>query len=1241
MNIIFQNYHKHTQGTNPRIADSVVSNYDYFKRACELGHGIISIMEHGWQGRYIEGYELSQKCINKTDCELCNSCKSPKNCSCYKHLIFVSGVEAYWVKDRTEKDRSNCHIYIGAINERGRRAINAILSEANISGFYGTARLDEDLILSLPSEDVIVTTACIAFWKYDDVVDFVLKLNNHFKNFFLEVQYHNTESQKVLNEKIKKISHKYNIPMIMGCDSHYIYPEDSVERDNYILSRGIKYEDEEGWYLDYPDGNEAYRRFKEQGVLSEEEIISCMNNTNIFLSVEEYNCDCFNKEIKMPTIFKELSKDEIQDKFEKLVWSKWEDEKKNIPQDKWEVYESEISKEIKIVKDVQHADYFLDDYYIMKRGKEMGGVLTPSGRGSAVSFYINKLLGFTKVDRIAAKVKMYPERFMSATRMLQAKTLADIDMNESNPEVFLKAQEEIFGVGHSYPMIAYGTLKPKAAWKMFARAKGIDFDTSNKISSQIDRYEQELKHTSEDEKYNISIYDYIDKEYWDIFEESKKYQGVIDSFSIHPCSSLLYSGDIPSEIGLIKIKDNLCCLMDGHWAEDYKFLKNDHLKVVVVKLIDRVFKSIGMDMFDVNTLLKLCENNKPVWDIYKKSLTMGINQVEQKSTKGRVAKYAPKNISELCAFVAAIRPGFKSMYPIFEKRAEFSYGIKSLDELIQTDEMDKSFILYQEIQMAVLNYAGIPMSECYTVIKNIAKKRVDKVLAYKNQFLSGFTQKMIDVEHQTEENAEKLSHKIWQIIEDSSRYSFNACLSGGTKFLVLNESDFKYGKTIKELYEEKNTDFIQKNGYGFLYSIDKDKKIVQNKIVDIRYSGIQKTYLITTSTNRRIRVTGNHKFPTTNGVKYCDELTLEDFLYIIRGGSLYIEKICEIIPSITEDVYDVEMEAPNHNFAIDNGIITSNSHSYCVAIDSLYGAYLKATYPVQFYTEFLKLLEENGEKDRFVEAKEEAQDGFGIKFPSFKFGQDNRNIVGYPEKKEITTSLASIKGFGQNVADELYCLNDKKYASFVDLLYSLAETTINKTQIRLLIEIDYFSDFGKTKDLLSLYDFFEFLKYGMAKTISKDKIIDGIKESIIRRNSKETEKTYKELNVFKILSEYNDFLSCKNDEDFSIIEKIKKQQEILGYISLTTNSETDRQKLLITEIVKLISKKTNKVWAYKIHTMSIGTGKKAEILISPELYGKKEIKIYDIIYVNTRSLKKKTYNDKSNWFLFDYTVLNI
>lgn len=1061
----FQNAHRHSTNTNPRIADSVVTNEDYAKRAAELGHGIISTCEHGWQGRYIEGFELAKK----------------------YGLKFLFSTEAYWVKDRFLKDNKNCHIFLAALNENGRKSINFALSEANLTGFYGTARLDKTLILSLPKDDIVVTSACLAFWKYDDVEEFVLELNDHFKHFYLEVQYHNTDAQKELNKRILSLHEKYNIPLIMGCDSHYIYEDGAKERTNYIYSRGISYADEDGWYLDYPDGDTAFNRFLEQGILTESQIEEAMNNTNIFLEVEEYNCPCFDKEIKMPSVFPDLTQGQKDDKLEKLIWKSFDSEKKLIPESKWEHYQDEIKKEIEIVKTVKHSDYFLDNYYIMKRAKELGGVLTPSGRGSAVSFYINKLLGFTMVDRISANVKMYPERFMSATRMLEAKTLADIDFNEADTSIFLKAQEEIFGEGHSYPMIAFGTLKPKAAWKMYARAKDVDFQISNEISARITKYEKALKNADEDEKDLIDIADFIGEEYVAIFEESKKYQGIIDSFAIHPCSSLLYSGDIPREIGLIRVKENICCLMDGHWAEDYKFLKNDHLKVNVVKVIDKVFKSVGEEMFDVEELLRRCDGNQKVWDIYKKSLTIGINQVEQKATKGRVAKYAPQNISELCAFIAAIRPGFKSMYDVFESRKPFSYGIKTIDELIQTPQMPKSFILYQEIQMAILNYSGIPMYECYEIIKSISKKRIAKVLKYKEQFLKGFEEKMIEYEKQTQPEAEKLSHNIWKILEDSASYSFNS------------------------------------------------------------------------------------------------------------------------------------------------------SHSYCVAVDSLYGSYLKATHPVNFYTEFIKLMEEDGDKDRLVYAKEEAQNGFGIKFPSLKFRQDNRTISCNVAKKEITTSLRSIKGFGTNVGYELYEFKDKEYFHFIDLLYDLYSTTINKTQIEKLIKIDYFSEFGNSKELSMINDYFLAMNCGNAKVMAKDKYNeDEIIYCIVYRNSRVTEKQFREIDCHTCLVELEEYIKLSKVEDYTIREKIITQQDILGYVSICSNKEEDRTKLLILDVRELNSKKTGKIWKYAFKTMSMGSGKVSEILAEPDNYKEFPIKKYDVIKINPKALYSTEWNGRKSWHIKKY-----
>ena len=106
------------------------------------------------------------------------------------------------------------------------------------------------------------------------------------------------------------------------------------------------------------------------------------------------------------------------------------------------------------------ADYFLINHSVIKKGIENGGVLTTTGRGSAVSWITNKLLGFTEVDRIAASVKMYPDRFMSAARILQSGSLPDIDYNVADAEPFARAQKEILGDDHAYPMLAYSFVFP-------------------------------------------------------------------------------------------------------------------------------------------------------------------------------------------------------------------------------------------------------------------------------------------------------------------------------------------------------------------------------------------------------------------------------------------------------------------------------------------------------------------------------------------------------------------------------------------------------------------------------------------------------------------------------------------------------------------------------------------------------------------------------------------------------------
>ena len=769
-----QNWHRHTSYSNIFIADSAASNEDYAKRAAELGHKVLSSVEHGWQGNYFQVYELAKK----------------------YNLKPVIGTEAYWVKDRLSedtyidkdgkeyhgKDKSNHHILLLAKSNMGREAINDILSEANITGYYYRPRVDLELLMSLPPKDVVVTSACIAFSGYSDIDNIILQLHDHFgENFFLEQQYHNTDSQKEWGKHLLQLAEDHSIQMSVGLDSHYILPEDARLRDYILEAKNVKYEDEEGWFMDYPDDNTTVERFLTQGILSRKQIETAMNNTDIALDFCDYdNVKIFTKDIKLPTLYPGETKEQKDKRYSILISKKFREYMKNVPEEEYQKYFDGVKAEVQTYKDTGMVDYPLLDYAIVNDAIEHGGLITDTGRGSAVGFFTNTLCGFSKVDRFTSAIKLYPERFISTTRILSTKSLPDIDLNVGTPEIFEESQKRVLGENHVAPMIAFGTLKKKSAFKLYARAKNMEFELANNISEQISKYDEAVKNASDDDRDQIDIYDFVDPKYEEYIEQSKYYWGVISDKKKAPSAYLLYDGDIRREIGLIKCKSEatkkeyITCVIDGMVAENYKFLKNDILKVDVVLLIDKVFKRIGIEHFNVNTLIKYVKDDDKVWDLYAKGYTIGLNQVEKEGSKKKCMAYKPHNISELSAFVAAIRPGFKSMYKRFEDRVDFSWGIPSLDKLLRTEELPVSFLFFQEQVMSVLNYGGFPMDECYGIIKSIAKKHPEKVRPLKQKFIDGFREKLIQDENLSKEEAQKNAEDVWVIINDNCGYGFNS-----------------------------------------------------------------------------------------------------------------------------------------------------------------------------------------------------------------------------------------------------------------------------------------------------------------------------------------------------------------------------------------------------------------------------------------------------------------------------------
>lgn len=816
-NLYMENYHCHKMESNILQVDCAESIENYAKKTNEYKGKCLFTGEHGWQGNAFLTYDTCQDYNLK-----------------YRH-----STEAYWVKNRHEKDRTNCHIVIVAKNDEGRKDINYALSLANDENdgsYYYKPRIDLELLFNIPKDNVIVTSACVAGWKYEDAEDMWLKIHKYFgDNFFLEVQNHNTEPQKQLNKKILQIAKENNIQIICGLDSHYVDEKNRIKRDQILKYKKIFYEDEQGWYLDYPNGKEVLKRFLIQGVLSLEEILKAMMNTNVF--VNECEEIVYDKKFKIPCVYPNTTYKQRCNIYKNILKERYKKEKLKSKEKA-----KGIMWEAKQVMDSGVVDYFLtNDKIVYDAVHKYNGVLTTTSRGSSASFVTNKLLGFTTIDRFNAEIPIYPERFLTKERV-QSGQMPDIDFNIAKQEPFVKATKNLLGEHSCYPLLAIGKLKEKAAWQLYAGANNIDFETANKISKAIEKYDEKLKYADEDEKEFINIEDFIPQEYIELYKKSLEYQGITIGGKAHACGHLILNKDIRREIGLIRMKSKttgksvLCAAIEGGYLDKYGYVKNDFLIVDSVDLINKFFKSIGKNVPSFDELREMIKGDTATWNIYAKGITCCINQCEKPSTTKKAMQYKMTNLAESSAFIAAIRPGFRALVNGFLKREDYTTGIPQLDELLKDSF---KYLLYQESIMKLLSYLGLPMTKCYGVIKSISKKKYlkhpEKLVELKNILQKGWKEKIGDVNK---------FESIWQTVQDFAKYGFNsphALSMGGDS---AYEAWFKAHHTSKfyevaiNHYQEKNkkdkVEALTKEAIKFYnYKIGEYKLGVDNRTVTV------------------------------------------------------------------------------------------------------------------------------------------------------------------------------------------------------------------------------------------------------------------------------------------------------------------------------------------------------------------------------------------------------------------------
>jgi DNA polymerase-3 subunit alpha len=206
-----------------------------------------------------------------------------------------------------------------------------------------------------------------------------------------------------------------------------------------------------------------------------------------------------------------------------------------------------------------------------------------------------------------------------------------------------------------------------------------------------------------------------------------------------------------------------------------------------------------------------------------------------------------------------------------------------------------------------------------------------------------------------------------------------------------------------------------------------------------------------------------------------------------KGYPVSTKKVVGIEKLPPETTYDITMNAPNHNFILrDSGVVVCNSHSAAYALTAYITAYLRAHYPLEFWSCLLNSYEGKIEdvKGVLVAMKRAnapiAPPSYHRVYPICRV-EDGQVVLGTNIMKNLNKAVASQFGF-------LNSIEIKTLEVFIDLLVYLEEIMdVNSRQISSMIKAGFFSTVAPSSFLLDVQKTFneKYSKNYVEKTKTK------------------------------------------------------------------------------------------------------------------------------------------------------------
>ena len=748
----FAHLHVHTEYS---LLDGSNKIKECIARVKELGMNSIAITDHGVMFGVIDFYRAAKAAGIKPilGCE-----------------VYVAPGSRFDKEAVGSGDDRYYHLVLLAENDLGYHNLMKIVSKGFTEGYYYKPRVDLE-VLRKYHEGIIALSACLAGevqkyilrGMYSEGKEAALRYQEIFGagNFFLELQDHGMQEQKMVNQSLFRMSQETGIELVATNDIHYTYAEDEKPHDMLLcIQTGKKLSDENRMRY---EGGQYY-------IKSEQEMRELFPYALEALENTQKIADRCNVEIEFGVT--KLPKYDVPEGYtswEYLNKLCYEGLEKRYPNPEDSLKER-LKYELSVIQSMGYVDYFLIVWDFIKYAKDHGIMVGP-GRGSAAGSIVSYCLEITSIDPM--KYQLLFERFLNPERV----SMPDIDVDfcfERRQEVIDYVVKK-YGENRVVQIVTFGTMAARGVIRDVGRVMDLPYAFVDSISKMVPKelnitLERALK-TSPDLRKAYEENEQVKE----LIDASMRLEGLPRHTSMHAAGVVISQKDIDEYVPLSLGSDGSpTTQFTMTTLEELGLLKMDFLGLrtltVIQDAIKLAEKSSGKKI-DINNINY---DDKAVLDSIGIGRTDGIFQLESAGMKSFMKELKPQSLEDIIAGISLYRPGPMDFIPQYIRGKNhpetITYDCPQLEPILKPTY---GCIVYQEqVMQIVRDLAGYTLGRSDLLRRAMSKKKGDVMQRERQNFVYG----------NPEENVpgciangidEKTANKIYDEMIDFAKYAFN------------------------------------------------------------------------------------------------------------------------------------------------------------------------------------------------------------------------------------------------------------------------------------------------------------------------------------------------------------------------------------------------------------------------------------------------------------------------------------